>query len=121
MRILLGMVILAFTGIQPAGAVRVLKVVESSYELYLTQITLPRSTSGIITFIACDICLRESLDVTPDTQYFLADQSVPLESFNAEASLVRQANAAGRTFVGVHYDVETRDVTRIVMKEMPAN
>ena len=120
-RTLISIMLLLLVGVHSAWAVRVLEVVESSYELRLTDASLPLSSSGSVTFKACDDCSIEAIPVTPGTRYLLNRQEATLTEFNEHARQVRaQPDVVARTMLMVHYDRDTRRATRLVIKTFPA-
>jgi hypothetical protein len=120
-RIFTAITILLLVGGQAAWAVRVLEQVESSYELSLADATLPLSSSGSVTFKACSECNTEAVPVTPSTSYFLVKQKVSLAQFNEQARLMRaQPGVAARTMLMLHYDIDTKRATRLVLETFPA-
>jgi hypothetical protein len=97
-----------------AQAVRVLEILERSYELGLADVTLPQSANGQIGFKSCDTCARQYMPVSASTRYFLQGQPVTLTQLGQEANHIRNnAGAADRTMVVLHYDPETEVATRI--------
>ena len=113
--------LLALVGIQPASAVRIVELVERSYELRLSDASLPLSVGGSVTFKACSECPTESIAVTQSTAYFLTKtQQVALADFRQHAQALVQQGAATRTLLMVHYDIDTRRATRLRMTTFPA-
>lgn len=114
------LVLLALVGMQPAWAVRVLELVERSYELWLSDASLPRSAAGSVTFKACSECALESIVVTESTHYSLGDLQVSLADFRQHAQSLAQQGAEERTLLMVHYDIDTRRATRLRLTTFPA-
>lgn len=114
-RLVISFVLLVLFGIQPASAVRVLELLERSYELRLSDANLPRSAGDSVTFKACEECSTESIAVTASTGYFLAEQQVSLADFRQHAQGLAQQGADSRTLLMVHYDIDTRRATRLRM------
>jgi hypothetical protein len=97
-----------------AGAVRVLEQVERPFELTLSQLTLPTSTTGTLSFKECADCRTMSPRVTPATTYVLNDRPVTLEELQASvAQISRTRGGPQSTTVGVFLDITTGRVTRI--------
>lgn len=120
-RILTLITILLLAGAQAAWAVRVIEQVESSYELGLGDATLPLSSSGSVTFKACAECTVQAVPVTTSTRYFLVKEEVSLAQFNEQARNMRsQPGVVARTMLMVHYDIDTKRATRLVLKTFPA-
>ena len=116
-RLLASITILLLVGLEPAWAVRVIELIEGSYELRLTDVTLPRSSSGSVTFKACESCSIQSLAVTPSTGYFVGASEVTLPELTEQAGLAKQAtNATGNwPQLMVFYSTDTKRVTRLVL------
>lgn len=101
-------------GASASAQLRVIKQLERSYELALTDVTLPSSTAGTLIFKACEDCASESLQVTAETRYFLRESELSFEDFllQADAILAFDEEAADAG-LGVHYSIETGFVTRM--------
>jgi hypothetical protein len=96
-----------------AQAAHVVKILERSYELGLSEIALPTGGVGTITVMPCATCKRVAHTATGATVYFLGPTRVPFAEF---AKAVDAGRAAARgTFVGVYYDVESKHVNRVVL------
>lgn len=116
-RILPITLVLLLASMQPAWAVRVLRQIESSYELSLTSVRLPRSPTGSIVFTPCESCLQKSVPVGPATRYFVEGQAVTQAQLLQAAGQIRQSfNDAEHTLVMLHYDIETGVTTRLSLK-----
>jgi hypothetical protein len=99
---------------QASWAVRVIEQLERSYELALSDVDLPGSTSGAVVFKTCATCSTQSLAVTASSRYYIDKQQVTLAELKTQASVIGQSAARDQpTLVMVHYDVHTNIVTRI--------
>jgi hypothetical protein len=100
-----------------ASAVRVLEQLEDPAELGLSQITLPTSDTGTLSYRACDACRLTSLRVDTTTKYLVNDSELPLADFVRVAEEIRAVRgAAERTLVVVFSDIETGRVTRVSLR-----
>jgi hypothetical protein len=99
---------------QASWAVRVLEIVERSYELSLGDVNLPASSSGAVVVKECATCKLESLAVTGSTRYYFNKQLMTITELQQQVAAIGQAaRADGSTIVAVHYKVDTKVVTRI--------
>lgn len=97
-----------------AHATRVLEILERSYELALSDVTLPQTSTGAIAFKACERCARESMPVSNSTRYLFGGREVTLPELRQEAARIKAARSdLDTTMVGLHYDPETKVATRI--------
>lgn len=116
-RILASLTILLLVGVEPALAVRVLELVERSYELRLADVTLPRSAVGSVTFKVCPECTIESVPVTTGTRYFIGKQEATLAELTEQTRLASQRSGTGEPgILMVHYDIDTKRATRLVLR-----
>jgi len=110
------LVVLAALVLSPdaSWAVRVLEQLESSYELGLNAVDLPQSAAGAVVFKACATCTAQSMAVNASTRYFTGRQQVTLGELNQVAARLEQSATGGDdALVMVHYDIDTKVVTRI--------
>jgi hypothetical protein len=97
-----------------AHATRVLEQPERSYELSLSQLTLPANPSGGLTVKTCDTCAYSTHVLNANTQYFVNKQVVAFADFSRIAGDLRgNRTLLGRTVVGVFIDVDTGRVNRV--------
>lgn len=97
-----------------AFALRILGPVESSYELSLGDVILPRSTAGTVIFKPCDTCDTTSLTVNASTQYFIDDVEYAFADFSRLAQNIKNSNGGNsQTAVYIHYSVKNPHVTRL--------
>ena len=62
-------------------------VVETAYEVALSDIRLPRAEMGTIAFKECEKCQYQRYRVGADTQYKLNGKALPLGKFRAAVAL----------------------------------
>lgn len=99
-----------------AHATRVLEQPERSFEISLSQLTLPSSASGGLTVKACDECAYSTHVLSAATQYFVNQQVVAFEDFSRIAGEVRANRRALDTAIaGVYIDIDTGRVTRVAL------
>ena len=102
-----------------AQATRVLEILERSHELALSNVTLPQSVNGNVSFKACDGCVREYMPVSGATTYYVGGLNVSLAQFTVEVNRIRQVSSTeARTMVMLHYDPETEVATRIRVRTL---
>jgi biopolymer transport protein ExbD len=65
-------------------AVAGFEVVSKAHEVSLADLRLPGSTSGTLTFKACEQCDYKTIRVTAATQYQVNRRSVGLEDFRKQ-------------------------------------
>jgi hypothetical protein len=99
------------------GAARDIQMPEGAYEVALGAVALPSSTAGSATFKPCAECDTVALPVTSATRYFLSGRELALPDFLLEIDPLRRAQRDGDADVltVVHYDQETKQVTRIAV------
>ncbi len=81
-----------------------------SLELNLTDIRLPVSESGMITFRACDDCQFQRALVTADMRWIVNGTTTDFAGFRAGAT---NAKDRGRSSVTLTYDKEANRITRL--------
>ena len=97
-------------------AVRVLEDTEHSAELALSQIDLPATATGILTFKACESCRVSAHRLTSMTAYVVNGRELPFaELMRTVDEIAAVKNAAEQTLVGVFFDVQSGNVTRIAL------
>jgi hypothetical protein len=100
----------------PAHAFRVIEDVENSVELALNDLALPSNTNDTVVYRACATCPLVTQVVTPETEYILNDNPLPLAEFLTAVDEVRDTpSVATRTLAGVFFDVNTERVTRVII------
>jgi hypothetical protein len=99
-----------------AHATRVLDQPESSFEISLSQLTIPSSASGGLTVKACDDCVYSTHVLSAATEYFVNQQLVAFDDFREIAGQVRANRSALDTAVaGVYIDIATGRVNRVAL------
>ena len=108
--ITLAVLTLAFTGLAQAKLDRI----EESYELDLTQVSLPAHAADQVTLKACEDCFTVQLTVDARTSYHVGMKTAGvtlLELTDAAAKVSDRENA----LVYVMYRPESLVVTRIIL------
>ncbi len=101
----------------PAWATRVLDQLETPYELTLTQVNLPTSAGGTISFRACESCRVIAHSISASTRFFVGGSELALADFTAAVDQIRKTVAPGKAvFVGVFIDNESQQINRIVVQ-----
>ena len=108
--ITLAVLTLAFTGLAQATLDRI----EESYELDLTQVSLPAHQADAVTLKACEDCYTVQLSVNARTSYHVGMRSagVTLQTLIAAADAVSNRED---TPIYVMYQPESLVVTRIIL------
>jgi len=109
--------LVAALGTRAAYAERVFEQIESSYELRLVRVQLPRSSTGSLSFRTCGDCALQTLPVTTGTRYFIGDQEVILSELTQHVQALQlRPDLADQTQVMAHYALSTERVTRLVIR-----
>jgi len=106
--------LLAFSTSAGAQVPRVVRVIESSYELDLTDVIFPTGQLGAVNVRTCATCARALHEVTTSTAYIVNAKQVPFADFLKVVDDRRKTSRP--TFVGVYYDRQTKKVNRILLK-----
>lgn len=118
LRITLIVTLLAAMAGVASAAPRVLGQVEGSYELMLNNVQTPLNTSGFVRLRTCATCDSKTHDVNASTAYYLGEQRLQFADFSALMQDLRaSASAAGNVLIMVFYNLESSDVTRIVVHD----
>jgi hypothetical protein len=97
-----------------AHAARVLEQPQRSFELSLSQLTLPGSANGGLSIKACDTCAYTTHVLSANTQYFVNKQLVAFADFSRIAGDLRGNRALlEKTVAGVFIDIDTGRVNRV--------
>jgi hypothetical protein len=100
-----------------AQAARILEQPERSYELSLSQVTLPSADNGGLTVKPCASCPYSTHVLTSGTEYFVNNRSLPFADFRRVTENMRDdSDALRKAFVGVYVDVETGRVNRVTVR-----
>ncbi|HLT90828.1 MAG TPA: hypothetical protein VKZ85_07785 [Woeseiaceae bacterium] len=94
----------------PAGADFVL--VSKAYEVALSELRLPGTTNGTVTFRECRQCEYHTVRVTAATQYEANDQRLSLEEFRKQVEDVRQPSEVTATVLH-HLESDTIKAIRV--------
>ena len=112
-RLILG-VALALAAVAAAGAARTIEYVEGAYEVSLTDVTLPASTSGRLRIRTCATCSQITLQINASTVYrFGGGKPLSLADFQKAVTQLQQKPNAHANGV-VFYSLATKRVTRVV-------
>ena len=108
---------LALGAMNGAGAARTIDYVEGAYEVMLSTLVVPASTSGRLSVRpTCSGCALINLSVNASTQYTFGEGGpVSLPDFRAAVVRERQRPGGGATGV-VFYDLATKRVTRVILR-----
>ena len=99
-----------------AHALRVLEAVENGVELALSELKLPTSETGNVSYTACATCRISVHRVTPETQYFVNGAALSLADFLRVADEIDAIrNGSETTLAGVFIDLQSGRVTRITL------
>ena len=102
-----------------AHAARILEQPERSYELSLSQMTLPSNPTGGLTVKRCPDCAYSTHVLTAATQYRVNEQLVPFGEFSRIAAELRANRATVRkVFIGVYIDAGTGRVNRVTLRQV---
>lgn len=105
-----------------AHATRVLDQAENGFELSLGDLNLPAAGGETISFSACPRCGLSTHRLMDTTVFKVNGQVVPRAEFlRIAAQISERPSAAVRTFAGVFLDIASARVTRIELREPPAN
>ncbi|MGH8495816.1 MAG: hypothetical protein ACREVN_06745 [Gammaproteobacteria bacterium] len=84
-----------------------MRVVEQSFESS-TAVRIPAGDDAPLDMRNCPGCPVVTLRINPETRYFIGDEQVTQADF-------RKAAARETVSMTVHYDPESRYVTRVIM------
>ncbi len=90
------------------GAAARLDYVEEGFESSTLEVRIPAANNASIKIRHCSTCPTIILRITPQTRFFIGKQPVSQIEF-------RQAANRTTAFLMVHYEPESKDVTRLVM------
>ena len=104
----------AFTS--PSWGYRVLGEMESTYELELGEVGLPKATMGTVHFRVCEDCTSTSLQVNASTRYFVNGIQYELREFLEVVEEIKDtAGGNENSQVGLFYDKSTGRVSRLTV------
>ena len=87
-----------------------LTTVTAAYEVAVTDLRLPVSVNGTLTFKQCPDCDAQTLRVTSKTRYVLNDRNVGLAEFKNQLKRVRNRKTEAAT---VMHHLESNTITAI--------
>lgn len=109
---------LAFSVTTPSWGYRVLGEIESSYELELGEVGLPRATMGTVHFRTCEDCRSTSLRVNASTRYFVNGMQYEFREFlDLVEDIKDTAGGNENSMVGLFYDKPTGMILRLMVTE----
>ena len=107
----------ALLGATTAGAYQVNQL-EDAYELQLSEVTLPASGTGSISFRSCSSCETSAMRLNATTKYRLNGVELALPDFLAAAARIREAEDADEnSSITVFFNIQSRRLTRIELFE----
>jgi hypothetical protein len=89
-----------------------LVTVSKAYEISLPDLRLPGSTSGTLSFKACDSCDYKTVRVTAATRYEANGRNLDLEAFRKELGGIRNPREETATVLH-HLQSDTIEAIRI--------
>jgi hypothetical protein len=109
-------IVLAVAAAADASAARTVEYIEGAYEVSLSTLVLPLSTSGRLSVRpTCGGCAPITLNVNASTEYtFGAGRSISLAELRTAVTQQRQKPGGAATGV-VFYNLATKRVTRVVL------
>ncbi len=103
------LLVLAILGLSLSAAAD-FRTITEAYEVDLSDLRLPRSESGNLTFKQCSDCKPETLRVTVQTRYLINNRDFSLVEFKEQLKLVRNRKNQN---VAVLHHLETDTVKAI--------
>jgi hypothetical protein len=98
-----------------AHAFRVIEEVENSVEIALRDVTLPENVNGSLSYRPCATCTTQTHSVSVETVYRLNGRTLSFEEFAAAIDEL-PASAEGRGLAGVFFDLNTKRITRLIVR-----
>ncbi len=107
---------LVLGSIGSAWADRVIVQPEGSYELILSEVSLPRGDTGTVIFKPCPACTTTSMRVTLATSYFVNGTPLAFPDFLEAAEAIRRMSRGSQmTAVYLFFDIESRRINRLAV------
>ncbi len=106
------LLVLVLLGLSLAAAAD-FRTITEAYEVYLSDLRLPGSENGTLTFRRCPSCEAQTLRVTGKTRYVVNDRGVALAEFKNQLRRVRNRNAVAAT---VMHHLESNTITAVSVK-----
>ncbi len=85
------LLVLVLLGLSLAAAAD-FRTITEAYEVYLSDLRLPGSENGTLTFKQCSNCEAQTLRVTSKTRYLINDRDFALADFKEQLKRVRKRN-----------------------------
>lgn len=86
------------------------QTVVQAYEVPLSELSLPVSSSGMVSFRQCDSCERLTIRASANTRFLVNDESMRLEEFR---NAIRYVNNASERAVTVLHDLPSNTIIEI--------
>ena len=90
-----------------------LELIEGAYEAMLPDVVFPLTTTGTVSVRMCTSCNTDVLNVNTNTAYIGESGPVSLPQFLAEVAELKSGPNSQSSMVGVFYNLQTNQVTRI--------
>ena len=115
-KVIFSILIIAASNMSSAWAYRVIEQIESSYELILGEVSLPRAESGSVTFTPCADCKATSLRVSSRTTYLVNGAAYEFEEFLSAAEAIEEiAGGSQNTAVYLYFDSASGHINRLAL------
>ena len=88
------------------------QITVQAHEVRLSTLRLPASSSGSVTFKACDTCEYTTRRVTADTRWELNKELVSLEEFRSALEAIADR---GERYVTVAHDLRSDLITEVAI------
>ena len=103
------LLVLVLLGLSLAAAAD-FRTITEAYEVDLSDLRLPGSENGTLTFKQCSDCEAQTLRVTGKTRYVVNDRGVALSEFKNQLRRVRNRKTVAAT---VMHHLESNTITAI--------
>jgi hypothetical protein len=103
------LLILVLLGLSLSAAAD-LTTITAAYEVAVSDLRLPGSENGTLTFRRCPSCEAQTLRVTSKTRYVVNDRGVVLAEFKNQLRRVRNRNTVAAT---VMHHLESNTITAV--------
>jgi hypothetical protein len=103
------LLILVLLGLSLSAAAD-LTTITAAYEVAVTDLRLPVSENGTLTFKRCPNCDAQTLRVTSKTRYVVNDRDTPLAEFKNQLRRVRNRKTEAAT---VMHHLESNTITAV--------
>jgi hypothetical protein len=107
------LLILVLLGLSLSAAAD-LTTITAAYEVAVSDLRLPGSENGTLTFRRCPSCEAQTLRVTGKTRYVVNDRGIALAEFKNQLRRVRNRNAVAATVMH-HLESNTITAVRVIL------